>query len=126
MSGVEDERNAMSDGDSLELRDRSRAPPKLDGEDGARSSVDERSGVKRVEMMCRRIDVAENDLQPLPMHGVSGRNERERRENHSSAYIASSKEKLERERPVGRGDAVLDADELGDSLLQFAYHRAVV
>src|SRR2546423_676378 len=72
------------------------------------------------------IDIAKNGCDLLPLECVRGGNESERRNDYFTVKTESANGYFQSDRRIAHGDAVLNADEICDSLFKFPFVGAHV
>ena len=126
MGGVEDQLQVAALGDLAQGLDVARPAPDMHADDARGARRDHGLHLGRVEVVRGRIDIAEDRRDLLPLQGVGGGDEGKRGDDHFAVQSQSADGDLQRHGGVAHGDAVLDAQEIGDALLEFLHERAVV
>src|SRR5262249_22679423 len=110
----------------LELVAVSCAPPKVNAENRRRAVRDERLDLSGADVVCLRIDIAEDRGETLPEHGVSGSDESKRGHDYLPLRLGCAESKLDGSSAIGHGDAIRDSVRLADRVLEFAYVRSAI
>ena len=76
--------------------------------------------------MRGRIDIGKDRGEPLPLNCVSGRNKRERRNNHFARHAGCSGRNLQTKSGIAHGNDVFHFESLGKRVLEFLHTRTMV
>lgn len=109
-----------------EFIDRAGPSPDMHTDDAGDIRRDHFFDDARVEMMCRRIDVAKNRGNLLPLQGVRGGNKRERRHDDFALESEGADGEFKANRRIANGDAMFDAQVILQSAFQFLHACAIV
>ena len=118
MSSVEQKLQFVTTGDVLQFFDITWSSPQVDTDDSCCAFGYQLLHTRRINVVRRRIYVAKDRSDLLPVEGVGGRDKSERRDDDLACESSCLDRNFETHRGIAYGDAAPHFYKFGNSLLQ--------
>ena len=126
MSRIEQQLQVSASRNSFESVNVARSAPGMNSDDAGCTGRDHFLDLRRIEIVCSRIDIAEHWRNLLPLEGVGCSDKCERGDNYLAGQTQGPDSDLQRYCGVAHGNAVANANEMSDSALKILHIWAIV